>query len=143
MSRFITAAMPYQQHVLPFEEKEYNIKRSWLELVSPRGPFTYQQQIIILVNHWTGSMGEGITIGFDALGKAKIVGTKMAALNGAISGFQTTKVKIPYSFPTEQLYHVNNTPRENFTSSNFIDLTDVKYNNQNDPILIQALSLIN
>ncbi|HVO76313.1 MAG TPA: hypothetical protein VMT35_19995, partial [Ignavibacteriaceae bacterium] len=30
MSRFISSEMPYQKHVLPNEEKEYHIKRSWL-----------------------------------------------------------------------------------------------------------------
>jgi len=143
MSRFITADMPYQKHVLPNEGKEFNIKSSWFEIVSPRGAFTYDKQVIILVNHWTGSMGEGITIGFDALGKAKIVGTKMAELKGAINGFQTSKTKIPYSFPTEQLYHINGTPRENFIPNNFIDLTNTKYKEIDDPILTEGINIIN
>jgi C-terminal processing protease CtpA/Prc len=142
MSRFITTEMPYQKHVLPAEEKEFKIKRSWLELVSPRGPFTYNKPVIVLVNHWTGSMGEGIAIGFDALRKAQIVGTKMAGLNGAISGFQTSKTKIPYSFPTEQLYHVNGTPRETFTPAHLIDLINPGYNDVEDPVLAEALNII-
>ena len=143
MSRFITIEMPYQKHILPNEEKEFKIKRSWFEIVSPRGSFTYDKQVIVLVNHWTGSMGEGITIGFDALGKAKIVGTKMAGLNGAINGFQTSKIKIPYSFPTEQLYHINGTPREIFSPTNLIDLTNSKYNDTEDPILTEGINIIN
>lgn len=142
MSRFTTIEMPYQKHVLPNEEKELKIKRSWFEIVSPRGLFTYENQVIILVNHWTGSMGEGIAIGFDALGKAKIVGTKMAGLNGAINGFQTSKTKIPYSFPTEQLYHINGTPREIFIPTNLIDLTNSKYIEIDDPILTEGINII-
>lgn len=98
---------------------------------------------IILVNHWTGSMGEGITMGFDALGKTKTVGTKMAGLSGAINGFQTSKTKIPYSFPTEQLYHVSGTPRENFNPTNLIDLTNSKYKEVDYPILNEGLNIIN
>jgi len=143
MSRFITIEMPYQKHILPNEEKEFKIKRSWFEIVSPRGPFTYDKQVIILVNHWTGSMGEGIAIGFDALGKAKIIGTKMAGLNGAINGFKTSKTKIPYSFPTEQLYHINGTPREIFSPTNLIDLTNSKYKEIDDPILTEGINIIN
>ncbi len=139
MSRFIKTEMPYQKHVLPNEEKEFNIKRSWFEIVSPRGPFTYEKSIIILVNHWTGSMGEGITIGFDALGRAKIVGTQMAGLKGAISGFQTSRTKIPYAFPTEQLFHVNGTPREDFHPTFQIDLTNTKYKEIEDPILTEGI----
>ncbi|MBK8549976.1 MAG: PDZ domain-containing protein [Ignavibacteria bacterium] len=143
MSRFITSEMPYQKHILPFEEKEYGIKRSWLELVSPRGPFTYEKPVVLLVNHWTGSMGEGITIGFDALGAAKIVGTKMAELIGAISGFQTADTKIPYSLPTEQIYHINGTPRENFVPGYLTDLRDPKYKDTGDPVLTEGINIIN
>lgn len=59
-------------------------------------------------------MGEGMAIGFDGMKRAKIMGTKMAGLIGAISGFQMTETKIGYQFPTERLYHVNGTPREDF-----------------------------
>ena len=143
MGRFISNEKPYQKHILPNEEKEFKIKRSWFEIVSPRGAFTYHKQVIVLVNHWTGSMGEGIAIGFDALGKAKIVGTKMAGLNGAINGFQTPNTKIPYSFPTEQLYHINGRPRENFIPTNYIDLTNSKYKETDDPILTEGINIIN
>jgi C-terminal processing protease CtpA/Prc len=142
MSRFIASEMPYQKHVLPNEEKEFKIKRSWLELVSPRGPFTYDKQLIVLVNHWTGSMGEGITIGFDALGKT-VAGTKMAALNGAINRFETAGTKIPFSFPTEQLYHINGTLRENFIPKHLVDSGDPKYKNIEDPILSEGIKIIN
>jgi len=142
MSRFITSELPYQKHVLPDEEKEFNIKRSWLEIVSPRGPFTYHKQVVILVNHWTGSMGEGLAIGFDALGIATIVGTRMAGLNGAIESYKTTRLKIPYSFPAEQLYHINGTPREAFIPKHLIDLTDPKYYEAEDPVLQEGINLL-
>lgn len=143
MSRFITKEMPYQKHVAPQEEKEFKIKRSWMEIVSPRGPFTYKNKLVILVNHWTGSMGEGITIGFDALKRARVIGTKMAGLKGSISGFQTTNIKIPYSFPTEQLFHINGTPRENYVPALLIDLNNPKYISVDDPILSEAIKYIN
>ena len=143
MSRFIKKEMPYQKHILPNEEKDFKIKRSWFEIVSPRGPFTYEKPVIVLVDHWTGSMGEGITIGFDALGRAEIVGTKMAGLNGAINGFQTSKTKIPYSVPTEQLCHISGIPREIYTPTNLIDLTNLKYKEVDDPILTEGITIIN
>jgi C-terminal processing protease CtpA/Prc len=142
MSRFISNESAYQKHVLPNEEKENGIKRSWLEIVSPRGPFTYKKNIGVLVNHWTGSMGEGIAIGFDALKRGKLIGTKMAGLNGAISGFSTAGLKIPYSFPTEQLFHVNGTPREKYTPALLIDPMNIKYRNVDDPVLEEALKFL-
>lgn len=142
MSRFIAKEMPYQKHVLPNEEAEFGIKRSWMEMVSPRGPWTYTKPLVILVNHWTGSMGEGIAIGFDALDRAITIGTPMAGLNGAISGFQTTNLNIPYSFPTEQLYHINGTPRENFIPLLKVDLTLSKFGSMEDAILQEGINYL-
>jgi carboxyl-terminal processing protease len=142
LGRFTSTEVPYQKHVMPSDEKEYKIRRSWIELVSPRGEFCYDKPVVVLVNHWTGSMGEGITIGFDAIKKTSSVGSKMAGLNGAITGFSTSRCKIPYSFPTEQLYHINGTPREFFKPTNFVDLSDEKYMDTEDPILTEAILLI-
>lgn len=142
LGRFITAEMPYQMHVLPNEEKLTGIRRSWLELVTPRGPFTYRKPVAIIAGHWTGSMGEGIVIGFDALNRAAIIGTKMAGLNGSIEGFTSANSKIPYSFPTEQLNHINGTPREDYIPGVVIDLTDQKYSSIPDPVFEEALKLM-
>nr|WP_199162221.1 S41 family peptidase [Elizabethkingia sp. ASV34] len=111
MGRFTDKMLPYQVH--EFDEAKYQTKRHWVEYVVPRGK-TYKGKLYILVGHWTGSMGEGMAIGFDGMKRAKIIGTKMAGLLGAISGFQMTETKIGYQFPTERLYHVNGTPREDF-----------------------------
>jgi C-terminal processing protease CtpA/Prc len=43
--------------------------------------------VVVLVNHWTGSIGEGMAIGLDAMHRARVVGTPMAHLAGAISDF--------------------------------------------------------
>ncbi|OPB84767.1 S41 family peptidase [Elizabethkingia ursingii] len=111
MGRFTDKMLPYQVH--EFDEAKYQTKRHWVEYVVPRGK-TYKGKLYILVGHWTGSMGEGLAIGFDGMKRAKIIGTKMAGLIGAISGFQMTETKIGYQFPTERLYHINGTPREDF-----------------------------
>ncbi|WP_407479299.1 S41 family peptidase [Elizabethkingia miricola] len=111
MGRFTDKMLPYQVH--EFDEAKYQTKRHWVEYVVPRGK-TYKGKLYILVGHWTGSMGEGLAIGFDGMKRAKIIGTKMAGLIGAISGFQMTETKIGYQFPTERLYHVNGTAREDF-----------------------------
>ena len=111
MGRFISKEMPYQKHEA-FETR-YKIRRSWIEYVSPRKSI-YSKEVYILVGHWTGSMGEGIAIGFDSIGKAKIIGTKMAGLLGAIEGFKLSQTNIGFQIPTERLYHINGTPREKY-----------------------------
>jgi C-terminal processing protease CtpA/Prc len=111
MGRFIEKDLPYQKH--EFDETAFAIKRSWVEYVSPRKK-TYQNKLVLLVGHWTGSMGEGIAIGFDGMRRTELIGTPMAGLLGAINRFQTTEMKIGYQIPTERLYHINGTPREDF-----------------------------
>ena len=111
MGRFTNKLLPYQIH--EFDEKEYQTKRHWMEYVPPRKDI-YKGKVYILVGHWTGSMGEGMGIGFDGMRRAKIIGTQMAGLLGAISNFQLSETKIGFQFPTERLYHINGTPREKF-----------------------------
>jgi C-terminal processing protease CtpA/Prc len=139
LGRFIASEGFYQKHELTAEEKETGIKRSWVEIVSPRKP-VYKNALIVLVDHWTGSVGEGIAIGFDALKRATIIGTKMAGLNGAIYSFAMPNTGIGFSFPAEKLFHVNGSPRENFRPTVEVDLRE-KSNNE-DVILQQALRFL-
>ncbi len=111
MGRFISRPLPYQKHVI--EEKQYGTVRSWVEYVTPRKN-VYKNKLILMVGHWTGSMGEGIAIGLDSMKRAKITGTKMAGLLGAIYTYRTTNTNIGYQIPSEAMYHVNGTPREDF-----------------------------
>lgn len=120
MGCFIRKEGFYQKHVLPSEEKETGIRRSWVEIVSPRTP-AYNRPLAVLCGHWTGSVGEGLVIGFDALKQGLIIGTDMAGLRGAVYSFTLPYSGIGYSFPAEQLYHVDGRPRENFHPAVIID----------------------
>jgi carboxyl-terminal processing protease len=140
LGRFVTRDMPYQKHVLPTEERETGIKRSWLELVSPRGEFTYQGAVVVLVDHWTGSMGEGLAIGFDATDRATVVGTAMAQLIGATDHIALPHTGIGMNIPTERLYHVNGTPREAYRPKVIVDVT--KANSAEDPFIAAALRVL-
>ncbi len=113
MGRFIDKETPYQKHLYIAEERETGIKRTTLELVSPRQKI-YTKPLIVLVGNWTSSMGEGIAIGFDAMKRGTIVGTKMAGLLGEIFTFETPEIKIPFSFPCVQLQTVSGFPREDY-----------------------------
>jgi len=111
LGRFIVKEQFYQKHELYAEEKETGIKRSWVEIVSPRG-ITYTRPVVILANHWTGSISEGITIAFDGMKRATVIGTELARLNGAVESFKMPNTKIGFNISTERLYHINGTPRE-------------------------------
>ena len=124
LGRFVDREMPYQKHVLPSEERETHVRRSWLELVSPRGPFTPRQRVIVLVGHWTGSMGEGLAIAFDGTRSGTVLGTAMAGLLGATYHVTLPNTGIGLNVPAERLYHVDGTPREAFRPNVVVDLRD-------------------
>lgn len=122
LGSFISKEGFYQKHEWTAEEMEYGIKRSWVEIVSPR-KYIYSKPLVLLVGRWTGSVGEGITIGFDALKRATVIGTPMAQLMGGIYNYTMPNTGIGFSFPAEKLFHVNGQPRENFKPSIIVDLT--------------------
>lgn len=110
---FVRRASFYQIHSLPAEERETGIPRQWVEQVLPR-PGKYRAGMVtIRVGRWTGSMGEGLAIGFHALGK-RVEGDHMAGLLGAVYDYPLEKSGKVIKFPTERLSAVDGTPRERF-----------------------------
>ena len=86
---------------------------AWTREVSPRG-WTYKAPVVVLVGRWTASMGEGVAIGLDGMGRATVVGTRMAGLNGAVFDLQLPSTGVRLNYAAEKLFHVNGTPREDF-----------------------------
>ncbi len=110
---FVTRPTFYQIHNLPAEERETGVPRQWVEQVLPRTGKHHRGPVTVRVGRWTGSMGEGLAIGFDAIG-ARVEGSRMAGLLGAISDHRLEKSGQVIKFPTERLYAVDGTPRERF-----------------------------
>jgi carboxyl-terminal processing protease len=138
MGRFVTKMLPYQRHRIP-NYGQADIERNWIELVAPRGPFTYTAPVVVLVDHWTGSMGEGIAIGFDAMRRAVVVGTAMAHLAGAVTDFTLPETGTDVAFATEQLFHVNGTPRQGWLPP--VIVSD-PVTSESDPILVRGLRIL-
>ena len=113
MGWFVDRPRFYQVHRLPLEERETGIPRQWVEQVLPRAGKYHRGPVTVRVGCWTGSMGEGLAIGFDALG-ARVEGTRMAGLLGAIYDFRLASSGMVIKLPAERLYAVNGTPRERF-----------------------------
>jgi carboxyl-terminal processing protease len=127
MARLVDRRMGYQE-VAPLHEAKY------MKEISPRGDWTYAAPIVVLVNHWTASMGEGIAIGLDGMKRATIVGTQMAGLNGGVFNLELPETKIGVTYPGERLSHLNGTPRENFIPPVLVDLMDSRLGRSSDPI---------
>jgi carboxyl-terminal processing protease len=113
MGWFVTRPTFYQVHRLPNEERRTNIPRQWVEQVLPRPGKHHSGPVSARVGRWTGSMGEGLAIGLDAIG-ANVVGGPMAGLLGAIYDYRLENSGFVLKLPTERLYAVNGLPREKF-----------------------------
>lgn len=110
---FVRTPQNYQVHSLPGEERQTGIARQWIEQVLPRAGKFHPSMPVVRVGRWTGSMGEGIAIGFASLG-ARVEGTAMAQLRGAIYDFKLPSSGLLVKIPAEGLYSVSGQPREDF-----------------------------
>ncbi len=107
LGRLVRRRQPYQR-IVPLSGKP------WLRMVQPRGPWSYDAPMAVLVGRWTGSMGEGMAIGLAAMKRATIVGSRMAGLLGAGYTYTLPRSGIRYNLPGDRLTHLDGTPREAF-----------------------------
>jgi C-terminal processing protease CtpA/Prc len=136
MARLIDRRMGYQE-VVPVHSRKY------IKEISPRGDWTYKAPIVVLVNRWTGSMGEGMAIGLDGMNRATVVGTQMADLNGGIFNLELPQTKIGVSYAGEKLNHINGTPRENFVPPVLVNLAGSRLRRFRDPIFTVGYGKLN
>lgn len=110
---FIDRPRPYQVHSSPEEERQTTVPRMWIEYVIPRPGKHHSGPVTVLADRWTGSMGEGIAVGFDAMG-VPVCGTAMAGLVGAVDDNRLEHSRQVVKLPTERLTTVSGVPREQF-----------------------------
>jgi len=82
-----------------------------------------------------------MAIGFDAMARGSVVGTRMAGLNGAVHGSKLAKTGIGFSYPAERLFHIGGTPRHAWQPPVLVDLTG-QDGERRDAILERALALL-
>lgn len=75
-------------------------------------PDAWTGPVVVLVDRWTGSMGEGLAIGLRAVTRATLVGTPMAGLRGAMEAFPLPCSGVAIRLPVARLLAVDGTPRE-------------------------------
>ena len=145
MGRLIDKELPYQRCMYPsdlLDSLHLSIQDVEYDVIAPRNKFIYTKPIIVLVDHWTASMGEGIAIGMDGIKRGTIVGTKMAELVGAIEHVELPHTKLGVNYPYLQLFHMNKTAREDFVPSVFIDFLQNQDQKSDDLILEKGLQLL-
>lgn len=113
MGWFVLKPAPYQIHRSPAEERRTGIPRQWIEQVLPREGKYRAALPTIRVGRWSGSMSEGLAVGFHAFG-ARVEGEPMAGLLGAIEDIRLPNSGLVIKLPTERLSAVDGTAREQF-----------------------------
>lgn len=120
---FVTRPTAYQVHNLPAELRETGIERQWIEQVLPRKDKHWRSSVSILVGRWTGSMGEGLAVAFDAIGM-QVYGEHMAGLLGAVYDMTLPNSGLLFKLPVERLSAPNGKPREDFVPRPMAELPD-------------------
>lgn len=133
-----TAYQRYQTQENGISYKQANMETAYVE---PSLPY-YTKPFVVLAGHWTGSMGEGMTIGLDAIGAKTIIGAPMADLLGGIKTVKLIESDTWLELGFERLYHVNNTYREDFEPYIMMSSADRDVNGD-DPALLRAQQFLN
>ncbi len=131
MGHFVDHDRPYQMHVIPYETRVLGPTRRFVEYVAPFGT-RYAGKLYVAGGRWTGSMGEGLMIGFDAIG-ATTVGSDLAHLLGALSNETIEGSAAKVDIGTEQLFTVTGLPREAYRPQ--IYLAQAERTPEGDPVL--------
>ncbi len=140
LSRFTTSPRAYQRHHLPCDARDFGVPRSWLEEVHPRKD-AWPSPVAVLVGRWTASMGEGLALGFDALG-IPVIGSAMAGLRGGVSTHKLPHTGVEFVLTTEALSHIDGTPREVWLPRTLFNYSDAPNDDGQDGPLEKALQLI-
>jgi carboxyl-terminal processing protease len=131
MGHFVDHDRPYQMHVIPYESRVLGPTRKFMEYVAPYG-IRYAGKVFVSGGHWTGSMGEGLMVGFDAIG-ATTVGSELAHLLGGLSNETIDGSAARIDISTEQLFTVTRLPRAEYRPNIYVANAERK--GKIDPVL--------
>jgi carboxyl-terminal processing protease len=132
MGHFVDHDRPYQMHSVPYETRVLGPPRKFVEYVASYGT-RYNGKVYVAGGRWTGSMGEGLMIGFDAIG-ATTVGSELAHLLGGLSNETIEGSEARIDIGTEQLFTVTGLPREAYRPQ--LHIPHAEQDPQHDPVLL-------
>jgi carboxyl-terminal processing protease len=108
------------------EKKSYQLyedhKTKYLGYIKPN-KLNYDKPVYILVNRWTGSMGEGIAVGLNTIDGIEVIGTEMARLAGGIKSLNFKNHNYGFQVSFEKIFDIQGNPREEFVPKNYVEQT--------------------
>ncbi len=140
IGHFTRVERPYQRHENTFEKVRFGVPRRSIELVVPRAPY-FGGRLVVLAGRWTGSMGEGLAIGLDAIEGVRTVGSPLADLLGDLRKHTLRQSCLTVEFAYDRLSHADERPREAFVPRHTMESADIAPDGS-DPALVKALALL-
>ncbi len=113
--------------------------KRWPEFIDPRGPFTFTGKVVVAVNHWSESMAEGVAMALSGIGRARVVGTRMAGLGAGVHRVRLPASGLEVQYSAEPIYQLNGRSRSDFLPEVVVRLEDAPEAEQ-DPILTAAIA---
>jgi carboxyl-terminal processing protease len=107
------------------------------EFVDARGPWTYSAPVVVVVDRFSVSMAEGFAMALSGLGRARIVGTRMARLGAAVGRIELPYSKIAVQISTEPVYAIDGTPRWEIEPD--VVVNPLRGADGNDPFIAAAI----
>lgn len=140
IGHFTRTERGYQRHDNSFERVTFGVPRRTLELVAPRAPY-FTGRLIVLAGRWTGSMGEGLTIGLDAIEGVRTVGAPLADLLGDLQKHALSSSCLTVQLAWNRLSHIDGRAREAYLPQHLLPSADLAPDGS-DPAMAKALALL-
>ncbi|SHF26718.1 carboxyl-terminal processing protease [Microbulbifer donghaiensis] len=135
LGHFTEAKRTYQRYRTQTPGRSYSEATLQQATVSPQSPLI-NKPFVVLAGRWTGSMGEGMTIGLDALGAKAVIGAPMADLLGGIKRIELNVSGAWLELGFERLYHVNGSYREDFIPDMPLNSADIDEQGRDQALLV-------
>ena len=142
LGRLIAGETAYSRRSVPGNQLWPDLDRRSIELVQPRGEWTYTAPVVVLVGRWTAGAAEDIALALDAMQRATVVGTPMAGLHGAVRKVRLPNTGVPLELAVERVYHLDGTPREEFVPPVLVDLSTEAARRAEDAVLAAGLEVL-
>lgn len=140
IGHFTDAPAPYMMIEIPVLEREYGVRRRFVEHVFPREPYVPPERAVVLAGTWTGSVGETVVVGLDAVGVHSI-GTGMGDLLGgySIGPLDDYGNGVRATITNDAVFAPDGLPREDFVPATELPAADMDANGR-DPAVRAALA---
>jgi carboxyl-terminal processing protease len=140
LGHFSKAEAVYQRYQVQASGEHYSDAPLKDALVTPQQPLV-DKPFVVLAGRWTGSMGEGMTIGLDALGAKAIIGAPMADLLGGIKRLELKESDAWLELGFERMFHVDGRFREDVEPTVLLKAADIDAQG-NDSALAAAIEIL-